>query len=143
MSASTGGAIKALIEGADLGLAGYRDEAPPQASLPHCVIFEDITTTLHDVDNPHDRGASGTDKHVLIETVQVELRQAWRDPPKGPVTESASLVDSLLRTLDGASLATAPTRVWSVLVTSRLRLLDKNANTVRHVFTLDVLRDDG
>jgi hypothetical protein len=137
MSATTSGALKTLIEGAGLGLAAYRDDAPERAPLPYVTILEHIAVVPSGSDNRYDTGAG---PHSFDETVQVSLWEEWRTRA-GAKGESYTLRDALIRLLDGARLPTAPTHVWGVRFMSARRLVEEDTNLVQTALTLEIVRD--
>lgn len=151
MSATMGGAVKAWVESAGLGLAAYRDGAPNDgadppvitAPLPCVVVQEGIgyAQELHgDTQDPDAH-------HGTTELVQVDLLEPARvpDPAAGGRTragENYPLPDQLTAVFLGpvsALQAHAPWRVYGVSV-SRVRL-PAAANIIRHSWTLTVRRD--
>lgn len=137
MSATTAGALKALIEAGGLGLAAYRDEAPKGAAYPHVLVHENISLVPSASNSRYDRAGTAP---AGTETVQVSLWQRWRDSG-GAVAESYSLADDLASLLDGAQLVTAPTHVWGVRFINSVRLPDGQKNLVHHALTVEVVRD--
>jgi hypothetical protein len=117
MAATTAGAFKALIEGGGLGLAVYRDQAPPNAPLPFVVVVEGIGRATQ----PGDFG-SATSAVLVTEEVQVDLWQAKKDPATGTRTEDYTLLPSLVRLLRGARLPDPPTRSWPLVVRDAKRV---------------------
>lgn len=139
MAASTAGAIKALVEGAGLGVPAYRDEAPAHSTLPYVTIIERIALIPDGIDGRFDRDSG---PHTGRETVQVDLWEQWRNPSTGAVSESYTLSDALTRLLDGAALPVAPTLVWGVKFISSRRLPPElEANLVHTALTLEIVRD--
>lgn len=139
MAASTSGALKALIEGAGLGIAAYRDEAPDATALPYVTIFERIALVPNGIDGRYDRDSG---PHTGNETVQVSLWEQWRDPTTRALSESYTLSDALVRLLDGAALPVAPRHVWGVKFLSSRRLPPElDANLVQTAMTIEVVRD--
>ena len=134
MSASTSGALKALIEAAGLGLSAYRDRPSDEHALPYVTIHEEIVLVPDAGANDDSSGATGK------ETAQVDLWQAWRDPNTGALVESYTLPRALNAALKGAQLPTAPDLVYGVKVRSRLRLLERDDNVVHHAYTLEIVR---
>jgi hypothetical protein len=141
MAATTAGALKALIEAGGLSLSAYRDEAPDDTTLPYVTITERIALVPNGVDGRYDRSSS-SGPHTGNETVQVSLWEQWRHPTTKALTESYTLSDALVRLLDGAALATAPTHVWGVRFLSSRRLPPElESNLVQTALTLVVVRD--
>ena len=133
MSASTSGALKALIEGAGLGISAFRDRPVDEQPLPYVTIHEEIVLVP-------DPGANDDPAGTGKETAQVDLWQQWRDPTTRALTESYSLPRSLHAVLKGAALPTAPDLTYDVKVRSRLRLLERDDNVVHHAYTLEIVR---
>lgn len=133
MSASTSGALKALIEGAGLSLSAFRDRPVDEQPLPYVTIHEEIVLVP-------DAGANDDPDGTGKETAQVDLWQQWRDPKARTLTESYTLPRALHAALKGAQLPTAPDRVYDVKVRSRLRLLERDENVVHHAYTLEIVR---
>lgn len=148
MAASTGGALKALIENAGLGLAAYRADDLPRdkngratVALPCVIIQEELVLVPAGIDNPYDNL-----NHSGVETVQVSLWQNARDPATNVASESFTLPKSLQRLLDGAQFATsgsgAPaTRTWGVRFVSSRRIPESASGRVQHAMTIEVVRD--
>ena len=143
MAASTSGALKAYLESpaVALGVPVYRDQAPAGQKKPYITVSEAIALSP----DPLEDGAVGT----LREEVQIDLWMPWKDLPGQPETkfadgrllESYSLPGALLRALDGARLATAPTTVYGVLVVKAgPRLLAQEENVVHYAVQADVWR---
>ena len=133
MAATTGNAIKALIESLGLGLAAYRDGAPDNQLSPYVTILDGLAVTP---DDHADGGTGGT----CTETVQVDLWEDWQDAD-GNVVESPVLAPSVVRGLHGAKLDSSPNRVHGVVVVSKRRLLEPDTNTVHTAITANVRRD--
>lgn len=135
MAASLGGAIKALIESAGLGLAAYRDTAGANVTASKWVTISEaisVTTDRH--------GDDGTDDPVT-ELVQVDLFQPWRALSPGDPAEDYELADNLHDVLHGAALEDAPMLVRSCKVDQVVRLVEDDRNLVHHAFTLRIRRD--
>lgn len=134
MAATTSGAIKAYLEAQGLGVAVYRDAAPADTALPHITVREGLIV-VPDLDGAYDTGVS----HTVIEDVQVDLWQTWRDG-NGRPAEDYALPGALTRALRAAGLTAAPTRVYGVTVLSAVRLLEDDENVVHHAVTVRVRR---
>jgi hypothetical protein len=133
-AASLSGALKQLIESADLGVAAYRDDAGAAAVGSRWVtIAEDISTVTDRL------GDDGADDPVT-ELVQVDLWQPWRATAEGGAAEDYDLADQLHRTLHGAALD-APMLVRSCKVDDVQRFVERDANLVHHAFTVRIRRD--
>ncbi len=135
MAASTAGAVKAHVEAQGLGLTGFRDTAPQDQPLPYFIVIEGLSLTPEGVFPAHD----DPEGHVN-EVVQVDLWMQWRHPTTKALTESYTLPDALTKALHGVRLTAAPKAVSGLSVVSRARLLDREANTVRFVWTLSCRR---
>ena len=135
MSASTAGALKALLESGGLGVAVYRDRAVENATLPHVTVSEGIAITSEGVFSAFD----DPERHV-VELAQVDVWQQWRHPTSRTVLESYTLPDAVLSLLQGNRLSTAPTPVMGMVVQSMVRLLEVSTNTVHHAITVQVHR---
>lgn len=134
MSATTAGALKALLEGAGLGVPVYRDTAPTSdAPARFITIAEGISEVPV---GPQYDEADG----VVRELAQVDVWQPWRDTA-GHVIEDYLLPREVASTLRGAQLPTAPTRVHGVNVTSVVRLLERDTNTVHHAISVHIFRE--
>lgn len=135
MSASTGGAIKALLEAAGLGVPVYRDSAPPSAGLPYIVVHECITLAPELAFNPRSDAAG----HV-IEEVQVSVWQRRRDPTTSAISESYTLPDAVCAALHGARLTTLPTYGGHTRMTGRTRLFEDDGSVIHDPITIEVRR---
>lgn len=146
MAASTGGALKALVEGLGLGLSAYRDMPPGNTDgsdlpRPYVTIIEGI----HVLPDPMEDGTPTT----AVETAQVDLWQDWRDINPASVTygqllESYTLAPALIKGLHlkrMASIGTPAQLVYIVRVTGSVRLLEMEENTVHHALTVEVNRE--
>lgn len=143
MAASTFGALKAYLEAQGLGIAVYKD-APPTGvkdatsnllKAPYCVVTPDLGMVR---DKHGDAATTGT------ELVQLDLWQNWHDPAD-KVSESATLPDAITVALEGTRLmqtgtGVPPKAVYSVRQLGRIRQLNRDANLVRHIYTLGVHR---
>lgn len=139
MSASTSGALKALIEAAGLGLTVDRDERSKTNTSANWVTIDEMISSVpsRTINTPYDP----LGPKVVSELVQVNLWQTWKGQDKNTL-ESAALARSLYHALDGARLATAPTHVWGVTVRSSRRLPpEQAANLVHTVITVEVIRN--
>lgn len=117
MSATTAGALKALLESGGFGIPFYRDRAPKDQGLPFGVITEAIAVT------PAKMGDLGDPAADLFvdEMVQVSIYETWRGPD-GRVTENYMLASGVFRLLRGARLTTPHPGV--VIVTGYRRVPD-------------------
>lgn len=135
MSASSSGALKARLEGAGLGLAWFRDEAPAGQAMPYGVIHEGISIVPEAMFNAKDDDAG----HVS-ELVQVDVWQEWRSQSSRGLTETPSLKDSVIRALHGALLPTAPKLVFECSVLGSVRMLMRDDNRVKNAITVRIRR---
>lgn len=136
MAATTAGAVKALLEAQGLGISVHRDQAPDNQTLPYVSVTESVSLTP---DQGGDLGDTRATRYVT-ELVQVDLWQHWRDPSSGAMSESYTLPSAIVAALQGASLPTAPTRVYGVTVDSVVRLLERDTNLTHHAITVRVRR---
>ncbi|QXC59330.1 hypothetical protein KSP35_13050 [Aquihabitans sp. G128] len=136
MAASLTGALKALIEPAGLGLSVWRDDlATGQPTGPRYVtVAEGISTTTERLSGDHDGDP-------VTELVQLDLWQPWRAKTDGDPAEDYALPRSLRTLLHGARLTAAPMIVRSCTVDDVVRLVEREANTVHHAFTLRLRRE--
>jgi hypothetical protein len=136
MAATTSGAIKAFVESLGLGLAGYRGKKPAGERLARWFeVHEDISTVPDGAWNAHD----DPEGHVS-ELAQVDLYQLAKNPVTGLNSEVYTLPDALMAGLHGARLPAAPKHVSTVLVVSRNRVPDPDANVIHHALTVQVRR---
>lgn len=139
MSATTAGAIKAVVEAAGLRLAVYRGRAPEGTPLPYVTVQEGIGRAVLE---SGDVGDPGADLDVR-ELAQVDLWQA-RLGTDGGRTEDYALPNSLVRALHGASLPNAPGRVYRTRVVDFVRLSPgpgvTDDNLVRDTLTVALIR---
>jgi hypothetical protein len=142
--AGTTGSLKALIEGAGLGVMVVRDRLPKKYTLPAIVLSDDVSTLT---DAHGDFGDSAADNGVT-EMATVDLFQAWRTR-SGQVGESTTLADDLHNLLHGAPLLNHSKRVYGCKVIDRRRILEvdqkdgskqldtaDHADVVHHAYTL-------
>lgn len=133
MSATTAGALKALIESLGLSLSAYRDQAPAGTTRPYVTIIEELAMTA----DPSEDGKAGT----VVEMTQVDLWQDWHNQTTGAIAENYSLAPSLRRGIDGARLAViGSSLVYTALVRHSLRLVEPDENLVHHALTVEVFR---
>jgi hypothetical protein len=133
LSATTSGALKALIEGLGLGISAYRDDAPAGTARPYVTILEELTL----VADPSEDGKADT----VVETVQVDCWQDWENKTTGARAESLALVPAIRRGIDGARLAVIGTSlVYTALVRHSLRQLEAAENLVHTSLTVEVYR---
>lgn len=135
MSATTGNAIKALVEAAGLGVTVYRDEAPPGAAFPYVVVSEAITVNPETAFNPRDDA-----EHHVTEQVQVSLWQQRRNPTTNAITESYTLPDALCALFSGGRLTTLPTYGGHTRVLGRTRLFEDEGKTIHDPIDIEVRR---
>lgn len=151
MSATVAGAIKALVEAAGLGVAAYRDVAPPGATLPYVLIREGIAVTT---EPSGDFGAPGP--YEVREEVQVDVVQAWKNPQTGARLEVYGLADAVAGALRGAApqpvldghvyparvigRTRIPPAAGDQATTTRPAVAAGDENILRDVLTVEVLR---
>jgi len=139
ISASIAGALKTLIEAAGLSLTVDRDERSKTNTAANWVTISEMISAVPDgtINTPYDP----LGPKVLRELAQVDLWQTWKDANKNTI-EAPSVARNLVRTLDGARLATAPTHVWGVTVRSARRMPPEQvANLVHTVVTVEIVRN--
>ncbi len=136
MAASTGGAIKALLEAQGLGVSVFRDQKPADQNLDDWItVLEDISTTPDGAFNAYD----DPEGHVS-ELAQVDIWQQARHPSTRVVSESYTLADAVMKALHGARLTAAPKHVSGMQVVGRVRLLEPENNIVHTALTVQVRR---
>ncbi len=138
MAATTGGAVKAGIEQAGLGVPVFRDRAPdtkPDGTdfpLPFVVVFEGITRTpVRTGDNKSKR---------MIEQVQVDLYENIKNPD-GSRAESYTLASDLSRALANLSLPDAPFHIFASRLFNSFRVPSEETNSIRNTYTVNVYRN--
>lgn len=136
MAATTGTALKALIEAAGLGVSAYRDRPSDDTALPYVTIAEELSLIPDGDDGRYDPDVS----HSANETVQVDLWQRYLNDA-GTVVEDSALVRGLERALNGVPLLGHPTHAWGVTVDHTVRQLERGNNIVHHALTVIVKRD--
>ncbi|MFI6979312.1 hypothetical protein ACIBSV_12100 [Embleya sp. NPDC050154] len=137
MAATTGGAIKAHLEAAGLGIRVYRDGPAPGTALPYIAVTEGISL-VPSVAARGDVGDQAADIAV-VEQVQVDIIQQARTVA-GQNAERYDLPAAVYRALDGARLTAHPTHVYGsrVLSMGRDAIVD---NVVRHILMVQLDRD--
>lgn len=135
MAATTGNAVKALIEAAGLGVTVYRDEAVPAAAMPYVTVFEAISVNPEAAFNAYD----DPEGHVT-EQVQVDVWQQRRNPTTNAITESYTLPDAVCRALAGKRLTALPTYGGHMQLVGRTRLLEDEGQTIHDALTVEVRR---
>ena len=147
VSATTGGAVKALLEsGGGVGAAVFRDKPPPGTALPCIVVLEGIARAE---EMSGDFGAtSGGVAPEVREELQVEIWQAKVNIKTGAMVENYTLPRTVRLKLHGRILTTSPTRSWPMRVTTSRRVpptLPKDgsggSNLVRDILSVIVLRE--
>lgn len=138
MSASTSGALKSFLEAQGLGVSVYRDQASSSATRPYLTVSEAVAV----IPDPLEDGMATTG----IEEASVDLWMDWKDPVAGTLKESYTLPGAIVRALQGARLATAPTLVYGVLVRrAGPRIVEMEENSgggiVHFVIQLDIRRN--
>lgn len=138
MSASTGGAVKAYLEGRQLGVPVFRDRAPKGQPYPFITVTEEVSLTVR-------RRAEAGD-----ELVQVDLWQLWKHPAgtvvggvnvAGRLAEDSALVRRLQQSLRRAALMAAPTLTYQANLEGSVRLPEPDDNLVHHALTVRVHRE--
>jgi hypothetical protein len=138
MAATVGGALKALLEGAGLGIAVYRDEVPEDEPYPHVVVHEALAIVPEPEFNQHDDPQG----HVR-ETVSIDIWQLRRNADHSINVATYTLRDAVARALQGATLPEAPFQVMGVLVQSMVRAptpAGDESKLVHDVITIEVRR---
>lgn len=141
MSATLGGAFKAALESKGLGIAFYRDEAPPGTDLPYGIVTElpAVSEPAGDFGDP-----DGVDVEVR-QQVQIDVWQAWRTPA-GAVAEDRLLAGRvaavcrglrILETVGVGRCYPAVLRTWQPVREGQPLSGD---NLVRDIITVEVLR---
>ena len=129
------------VEAQGFGVSVYRDQAPPEKTLPYVTVMEDIAMVPDPTSAPFDHSA---DPPWFRETAQVDVWQQWQQKSGTARTlvEDTTLARKVALSLHGATLGLiGSSRVWGVQVTNMLRLLDKDENVVHHSITLEIHRD--
>lgn len=141
MAATSAGAVKAIIEGAGLGLAAYRDAMPDLTKLPTVTIDELVSV----IPERHGDAFQPNGHHGEIEDLRVHLWQRWRGADGRPA-ETYALTRQLVR-----ALRTAPpfaygtpgslVRVWGLRVSGHARIVEDEDNVVHTALTVTMRRD--
>lgn len=135
MASTTGNALKEVIEAAGFNLSASRDAADKYAQLPFVTVDDEIQLL------PRGRSDGGSGE-VGTERAQVNLWQLWRDN-RDRSAEDPTLARSLVTTLHGARLDSAPIRVFGVSVADTRRRIERERNQpviVHHVIDVDIQR---
>jgi hypothetical protein len=135
VSATTGAALKAMIEAGGLGVSVYRDEAPPGTALPYITVSEAITVNPELAFNPRDDAAG----HVA-EQVQIDVWQQRRNPTTNAITESYTLPDAVCALVSGGKLTTLPTYGGHIRMLGRSRLIEEEGTVAHDAITAEVRR---
>lgn len=141
MSATLGGALKAALESAGLGLSVYRDHPPAGAALPYVLVREGIASEVEPAGDFGDPGRQAEER----EQAQVEVVQAWKNPLTGARLERYGLAQAAVRYLHGRALEDVlGGRVYPVRVVGRTRIPPATSgdgeNIIRDVLTVEALR---
>lgn len=141
MSASSSGALKALIEAAGLSISAYRDAMPQQANMPCVTIDENVATSQERHGDQGDKDGHAGES----ELVNVHLWELWRTADGKPA-EHYDLVRGLKRALRLARPFTygpddAPVRVYGLRIDGHARIVEEAANVVHHTVTVTLRRD--
>ncbi len=133
MAATLYGAIKALLESKNLGIAVFRDLPPPAHSRPYVVVTSDIAMRAPTLED-------GT-AYDVNEEIQVDLYETWRGQTERS-GESPTLADSITTALQGAALmyGTPNKQIYGLIQRARRRLIDSEQRVVRHIFQFDAFR---
>jgi hypothetical protein len=133
LSATTAGALKALIESLGLSLSAYRDEATAGTARPYVTILEELAMTA----DPSEDGKAGT----VVEMIQIDLWQDWHNQTTGDIAENYTLAPALRRGIDGVRLALIGTSVtYIALVRHSLRMVEPDENLIHNALTVEVYR---
>jgi hypothetical protein len=132
LSATTAGALKALIESLGLSISAYHSQAPPGAKRPYITIDDEIAL----VADPLADGRADTG----VETAQVDIWQDWKDA-SGAIVEIRTLAPAVRRGVDGAQLAAIGTsHAYICIFKHSLRQVEAEENIVHHALTVEVWR---
>jgi hypothetical protein len=131
-NATLAGAIKYTIEQLGLGVAGYRDLAPPKASMPFAVIVEGVAWTVVPTGDTDIAG-----ELWVREQVQVDIYQGLRSQD-GTRTEVIGLEDQVCAALHQSRLPSWTNVVSGVRVLTRSSVVDDNVR--RTIVTLEIDR---
>jgi hypothetical protein len=131
MSASSSGAVKALIEAAGLGVAVYRDRQPENEQLPYIVVHEAISI----IPEPAFNQGDDPERHIS-EQVQIDLWERWKNED-GSLAESYTLGEEIAHVLQGGIFADPPAQVTRVqLIQGPNRFLEVEEGLVHKVYTV-------
>ena len=141
MSLTSSGALKALIEGAGLTVAAYRDAIPNDSKMPVVTIDENVATSTE----RHGDSGDPDGHHGESEQVFVHLFELWRDA-NGRPAERYELVRSLKKLLRTArpfqyGPEDAPVRVYGLRIDGHARIVERTENVVHHTITTTLRRD--
>lgn len=135
MSASSAGAIKALLESAGLSIAVYRDQQPAQERLPYVTVLDAISVIPDPAFNQHD-----DDLGHVIEQAQVDLWERWRDENE-TFLASNELPDAIAQAFRGARFTDPPTQVIGIrLLQGPIRLPPDPQTRILHTTFLVEIR---
>lgn len=141
MAATTGGALKAYLEGLGLGLPVFRDRVRDGQVPPYAVVLDNLNVSRINTGDHGDQAAPVS----VEELVQLDLWQLLRFPAghaqAGKNAEDYALPETLDRRLSGARLPASPTVTFGVSVLGWRRLPDPDPNLVHHVYNLVVRRE--
>lgn len=141
MSATSSGALKAIVEAAGLNVAAYRDRIPKDAKIPVVTIDENVATSQERHGDTGDTGGH----HGESELVNVHLWELWRDAEGKPL-ERYELIRGLKRALRTArpfayGPTDAPVRVYGLRIDGHARIVEDEENVVHHTITCTLRRD--
>ena len=138
MSATVGGAVKALVETGGLGVAVYVRTVPDGTALPYVLVTPGVG-----VGYPGQGDTGGADTPVIAnELVQIDVYQARRAADGLTVTERLDLPDALALVLArGRNVPGVGTgQVFGVRLQDAQDLPDPDPNIVHRAFTVLVVR---
>lgn len=138
MAATTAGALKLIIEQAQLGLAAYRDRSPKEAALPYVTIDEAVVISAE----RHGDTSDPNGHHGEAEQLTVHLWERWRGDDGRPAEDYALARDltHALRTLQPFVYGDGQ-RVYGAHIDARARLVEDEANVVHTALTITLRRD--
>lgn len=141
MSATSSGALKAIIEAAGLTISAYRDDMPQLAVMPCVTIDENVATSQE----RHGDSGDPAGHHGESELVNVHLWELWRDG-EGKAAERYELVRGLKKALRTArpfiyGPDAAPVRCYGIRVDGHARIVEDENNVVHHTITCTLRRD--
>lgn len=141
MSATSSGALKAIIEAGGMSVAAYRDAIPTGQTMPVVTIDENVATSQERHGDTGDVDAHAGES----ELVYVHLWELWRDDDGKPA-ERYELPRKLKATLRNArpfsyGPTDAPVRVYGIRIDGHARIVEDEENVVHHTITCTLRRD--